>query len=182
MLFTGDTLAAPERRRGLAVEPMTCPPNALQSGEGVVRLAPGDSFTPALGHRLRPPERAAAVRLRPVGPRIRAGTRGQGDRDGSWPTRATAKSYARGASSVPLLEETIGANLDRTVARFGDREALVSCAQQRSYTYDEFADAVDQLARGLIARRPGSGATGWGSGAPTAPSGRWSSTRRPSSA
>lgn len=44
MLFTGDTLPAAERRRGLAVEPMTCPPNALQSGEGVVRLAPGDTF------------------------------------------------------------------------------------------------------------------------------------------
>src|SRR5690348_16659571 len=64
---------------------------------------------------------------------------------------ARAKSYARGPSSVPLLEETIGANLDRTVARFGDREALVSCAQQRSYTYGEFAAAVGQLARGLIA-------------------------------
>jgi aldose 1-epimerase len=44
MLFTGDTLPAAERRRGLAVEPMTCPPNALQSGEDVVRLAPGESF------------------------------------------------------------------------------------------------------------------------------------------
>jgi fatty-acyl-CoA synthase len=64
---------------------------------------------------------------------------------------ATAQSYARGSSSVPLLEETIGSNLDRTVERFGDREALVSCAQQRSYTYNEFAAAVDQLARGLIA-------------------------------
>jgi aldose 1-epimerase len=44
MLFTGDTLPATQRRRGLAVEPMTCPPNALQSGDGVVRLAPGDTF------------------------------------------------------------------------------------------------------------------------------------------
>jgi fatty-acyl-CoA synthase len=63
----------------------------------------------------------------------------------------TAKSYARGASSVPLLEETIGANLDRTVQRFGDRQALFSCAQQRSYTYRELGAAVDELARGLIA-------------------------------
>lgn len=45
MLFTGDTLAAADRRRGLAVEPMTCPPNALQSQEALVRLEPGDSFT-----------------------------------------------------------------------------------------------------------------------------------------
>jgi aldose 1-epimerase len=45
MLFTGDTLAAPERRRGLAVEPMSCAPNALQSGEDIVRLAPGQTHT-----------------------------------------------------------------------------------------------------------------------------------------
>lgn len=41
MLFTGDTLAPAARRRGLAVEPMTCAPNALQSGEGLVVLEPG---------------------------------------------------------------------------------------------------------------------------------------------
>ena len=63
----------------------------------------------------------------------------------------TDLSYARGPSSVPLLEETIGANLDRTVERFGDREALVSCAQQLSYSYRELAAAVDEVARGLIA-------------------------------
>ena len=34
-------------------------------------------------------------------------------------------SYARGARDVPLLDETIGANLRRTVERFPDREALV---------------------------------------------------------
>jgi aldose 1-epimerase len=45
MLFTGDTLAPDARRRGLAIEPMTCPANALQSGEGLVRLAPGASFS-----------------------------------------------------------------------------------------------------------------------------------------
>ena len=43
MLFTGDL---PEvERRGLAVEPMTCPPNAFRSGEGLIRLEPGESFT-----------------------------------------------------------------------------------------------------------------------------------------
>ncbi len=35
MIFTGDTLAPQRRRRGLAVEPMTCAPNALQSGDGL---------------------------------------------------------------------------------------------------------------------------------------------------
>lgn len=45
-VFTGDTLPEPERRRrGLAVEPMTAPPNALQTGEAVVRLAPGETHT-----------------------------------------------------------------------------------------------------------------------------------------
>jgi aldose 1-epimerase len=45
MLFTGDTLAPARRRRGLAIEPMSCPPNALQSGENLIRLAAGDTFT-----------------------------------------------------------------------------------------------------------------------------------------
>jgi fatty-acyl-CoA synthase len=60
-------------------------------------------------------------------------------------------SYARGATTVALLEETIGANLDKTVARFGDGEALVSCHQEVRYSWDELAAAVDELARGLIA-------------------------------
>jgi aldose 1-epimerase len=43
MVFTGDL---PEvARRGLAVEPMTCPPNAFVSGEDVVVLDPGGSWT-----------------------------------------------------------------------------------------------------------------------------------------
>jgi aldose 1-epimerase len=45
MVFTGDTLPASSRRRGLAVEPMSCPPDALRSGEGLVTLGPGDAFT-----------------------------------------------------------------------------------------------------------------------------------------
>ncbi len=48
MLFTGDPL--PDvRRRSLAVEPMTCPPNAFRSGEALVRLEPGASFTSSWG-------------------------------------------------------------------------------------------------------------------------------------
>lgn len=50
MLFTGDSLPEPaRRRRGLGIEPMTCAPNALQSGEGLRILAPGESFTSAWG-------------------------------------------------------------------------------------------------------------------------------------
>jgi aldose 1-epimerase len=50
MLFTGDSLADPaRRRRGLGVEPMTCPPNALQTGDGLRTLAPGETFTSRWG-------------------------------------------------------------------------------------------------------------------------------------
>ena len=52
-LYTGDTLAAPRQRRGLGVEPMTCPPNALQSGRGVIRLAPGQAVTTTWGASVR---------------------------------------------------------------------------------------------------------------------------------
>jgi aldose 1-epimerase len=42
MVYTGDTLPDPaRRRRGLAVEPMTCPPNMLRSGDGMAVLEPG---------------------------------------------------------------------------------------------------------------------------------------------
>jgi aldose 1-epimerase len=51
-LFTGDTLRPHRRRRGLGAEPMTCPPNAFQSGDGVHRLAPGQAVTTCWGARL----------------------------------------------------------------------------------------------------------------------------------
>jgi fatty-acyl-CoA synthase len=60
-------------------------------------------------------------------------------------------SYARGDTSAAMLDETIGANLERAVARFGQREALISCAQGRRYTYAQLGTAVDELARALMA-------------------------------
>jgi aldose 1-epimerase len=52
MLYTGDTLAQPERRRrALAVEPMTCAPDAFRNGQGLWTIAPGDSLTCAWGIR-----------------------------------------------------------------------------------------------------------------------------------
>jgi aldose 1-epimerase len=51
-IFTGDTLRPDRRRQGLGVEPMTCPPNAFQTGEGVVRLEPGQTVTTRWGVRL----------------------------------------------------------------------------------------------------------------------------------
>jgi len=47
-LFTGDPL--PDvARRALAVEPMTCPPNAFRTGEDVIRLEPGETFAGTWG-------------------------------------------------------------------------------------------------------------------------------------
>jgi fatty-acyl-CoA synthase len=60
-------------------------------------------------------------------------------------------SYATGTSTAPLLGDTIGDNLDRTIARFPDREALVSVHQDLRYTYAQFGEAVDRCARAFIA-------------------------------
>jgi aldose 1-epimerase len=47
-LFTGDPL--PDvNRRSLAVEPMTCPPNAFRTGDDLIRLEPGERFTGTWG-------------------------------------------------------------------------------------------------------------------------------------
>ncbi len=59
-------------------------------------------------------------------------------------------AHDAGPTDVPLLEETIGANLARTVAAHGDREALVARHQGLRWTYDEFAARVERLARGLL--------------------------------
>jgi aldose 1-epimerase len=40
-LFTGDALPPERRRQAVAVEPMSCPPDALRGGAGVIRLEPG---------------------------------------------------------------------------------------------------------------------------------------------
>jgi aldose 1-epimerase len=48
-VFTGDTLDAEHRRRALAVEPMTCPPNAFATGSDLIILDPGNSVTHVWG-------------------------------------------------------------------------------------------------------------------------------------
>ena len=64
-------------------------------------------------------------------------------------TSSFTASSARGDIDVPLLEETIGANFERTVARHGDREALVEIATGRRWTYASLNADVDALAVGL---------------------------------
>jgi len=44
-VFTGDTLGPDHRRRAVAIEPMTCPPNAFATGTGLLTLEPGDTVT-----------------------------------------------------------------------------------------------------------------------------------------
>ena len=61
------------------------------------------------------------------------------------------KSYTSAISDTPLLGDTIGENLDRTVRRFGDRVALVDVPAGRRLTYAELAAEVDALALGLLA-------------------------------
>lgn len=49
-IFTGDTLPQTDRRRtGLGVEPMTCAPDAFNSGEGLITLKPGQTHTAQWG-------------------------------------------------------------------------------------------------------------------------------------
>jgi fatty-acyl-CoA synthase len=64
---------------------------------------------------------------------------------------AAEPSYAKGPSTPPLLEETIGANLERIAAEHGDREALVERTSGRRWTYAQLDADVDALARGLMA-------------------------------
>ena len=61
-------------------------------------------------------------------------------------------SYVSGTSDLPLLGDTIGQNLEHTVAAHGDREALVEVVSGRRWTYAEFNADVDAFARGLLAR------------------------------
>jgi aldose 1-epimerase len=43
-VFTADTLGGERYRRSVAVEPMTCPPDAFRSGRDLVVLQPGESW------------------------------------------------------------------------------------------------------------------------------------------
>jgi fatty-acyl-CoA synthase len=61
-------------------------------------------------------------------------------------------SYVSGPSTTPLLGETIGENLRRTVERFPDREALVVVHQGYRATYREFWDQTSIVARALLVR------------------------------
>jgi fatty-acyl-CoA synthase len=65
------------------------------------------------------------------------------------PEKATL-SYSHGAAGMRLLGETIGANLRRVSAAHPDAEVLVDVPTGRRWTYAEFDEQTDTLARGLI--------------------------------
>ncbi|WP_280264735.1 AMP-binding protein [Nocardia wallacei] len=71
--------------------------------------------------------------------------------------RIRPASYSHGAWDAPLLGDTIGADLDRTVAAHGDRLALVDRAAGVRWTYREFAAEVEAVAFGLLAAGIGKG-------------------------
>jgi fatty-acyl-CoA synthase len=71
------------------------------------------------------------------------------------PVTMSAPSYSHGVGTAPLLGETIGENLRRTVSRVPDREALVVRHQAYRATYRELWDQVSHVARGLLARGVG---------------------------
>ncbi|WP_434981091.1 AMP-binding protein [Daejeonia sp. YH14] len=62
----------------------------------------------------------------------------------------TAVSYVNGASDIPLLGETIGENLRKTVEKFADHDALICVHQNYRATYTEFQEQVRQVAKALI--------------------------------
>ena len=68
-----------------------------------------------------------------------------------------SQSYVHGASTVPLIGETVGANFDKTAARFGERPALIVREQGVHWSYAELKEQIDGFAAGLLALglRPG---------------------------
>ncbi|MFG2038014.1 aldose 1-epimerase family protein [Dactylosporangium sp. NPDC048998] len=50
-VYSSDTLPADRTRKALAIEPMTCPPDAFRSGRDVVTLEPGSSWRGSWGIR-----------------------------------------------------------------------------------------------------------------------------------
>ncbi len=71
--------------------------------------------------------------------------------DGHLMTSAAQLSYSHGTSPIPLIGETIGANLRRIAAAHPDREALVDVPTGARWSYATLDADTDTLARGLIA-------------------------------
>jgi fatty-acyl-CoA synthase len=81
-----------------------------------------------------------------VGPTRAAATDLQGD-----DMAGLTQSYVNGASTLPLIGDTIGLHLDHIAERMPDRPALVVRQQKVRWSYREFNQRVDAMAAGLIA-------------------------------
>lgn len=58
MVYTADQVSRPGRRRtAVAIEPMTCLPDAFRSGTDLIELDPGESWHGSWGLRAEPPRR-----------------------------------------------------------------------------------------------------------------------------
>jgi fatty-acyl-CoA synthase len=64
----------------------------------------------------------------------------------------TTASHTTGPTAPPLLDETIGALLERVVDEHGAQEALVDCPSGRRWTYEQLDQDVNAIALGLLAR------------------------------
>jgi len=63
----------------------------------------------------------------------------------------STESHAAGPTETPLLDETIGANFERTASTYPDAEALVDVAGGRRWTYAELNAEIDCMAKALMA-------------------------------
>ncbi|PPZ91520.1 AMP-binding protein [Cloacibacterium normanense] len=62
----------------------------------------------------------------------------------------TQLSYVHGDSSIPLLGETIGENLKKTVNKFPKNDALICSHQNYRATYEEFYEQTSQVAKAIL--------------------------------
>ena len=163
LLFSGDALAAGERRRGLAVEPMTCPPDALRSGEDVITLQPGETDDGELGDRRHrvprliqaeaapqrrgrapPPGRSRTIpaltasRARPIAPSISARS----------PRAQGTTSMARAAAGTARCASGLAHGAEEEVAR--QRQLTAHHDPLRA---EEVADVGDDDAEGVAGVR-----------------------------
>ncbi|MBT8441494.1 MAG: AMP-binding protein, partial [Gammaproteobacteria bacterium] len=60
------------------------------------------------------------------------------------------QSYHCGASTSPIIYETIGNHFESVVAQHPDAEALVACHQGVRWSYAEFNEKIDGFAAGLL--------------------------------
>ncbi len=66
-------------------------------------------------------------------------------------------SFVQGVTSPPLLQKTIGEQLELTVQQYPDHPALISRHQDIRWSYREYLDEIDRLATGMLAIGIGKG-------------------------